>query len=52
MWPSGVTLTMMLTVEFLSSCVTLTFDDTHGLNHGQLYLKMGGPIGIEQRGLE
>ena len=34
------------------SNVTLTFDHTHGLDHGLLYLRMRGSIDIEQRGWE
>ena len=34
MWQSDFTLTMTLTFEFSRSNVTLTFDHTHGLDHG------------------
>ena len=34
MWPSDLTLAMTLTFEFSRSNVTLTFDHTHGLDHG------------------
>ena len=52
MWPSGLTLAMTLIFEFSRSNVTLTFYHMHGLDHGKLYLRMGGLIDIEQRGWE
>ena len=39
MWPMGLTLTIIMTIEIWGSNVTLTFDLTHDLDHGIFMVK-------------
>ena len=38
MWPMGLTLTKTLTFEFWRSNMTLTFDHSHDLDHGFIFM--------------